>query len=98
MRHVISHLKVVLFAWKTIQNWLPTKDNLVKRGIIGADSRLCSAGSELFESVSPLFFKCLIFFKVWSEIAKWLGLEVVLPNNVSSPLFNFSRWNQVISM
>jgi hypothetical protein len=54
---VISHLKVVLFAWKTIQNRLPAKDNLVKREIIGEDTHLCSAGSEFFESVSHLLLK-----------------------------------------
>jgi len=42
--HAISPLKVVLFAWKMIRNWLPIKNNIVKHGIIGVNSDLCSKG------------------------------------------------------
>ena len=51
-------LKVVLFAWRLIRDRLPTKDNLLRRGVIHFDSRLCVAGCGTIETSYHLFLHC----------------------------------------
>jgi len=34
-------LKVVMFAWRLFRDRLPTKDNLLRRGVIHHEARLC---------------------------------------------------------
>jgi len=72
-------LKVVLFAWRLFRDRLPTKDNLLRCGVIPNDSRLCVAGCGLEESSTHLFLHCNIFGSVWHYISRWLGLVTVNP-------------------
>jgi hypothetical protein len=37
-------MKVVVFAWRLLQNRLPTKDNLLQCGVLNNDSCLCVTG------------------------------------------------------
>lgn len=53
-------LKVVIFAWRLLRNRLPTKDNLIRRGVINNDSIMCGS-SETFNHV---FLHCCIFGSV----------------------------------
>jgi len=53
-------LKVVLFAWRLFRDRLPTKDNLIHRGVIDQDSRLCVAGCGSVEPSHHLFLHCNI--------------------------------------
>jgi len=61
-------LKVVVFAWRLFRDRLPTKDNLLRRGVINHDSRTCVAGCDFVESSSHLFLHCNIFGSVWHLI------------------------------
>jgi len=54
-------LKVVVFAWRLFRDRLPTKDNLLRRGVINFDSRLCVAGCDTVETSYHLFLHCNIF-------------------------------------
>jgi len=51
-------LKVVLFAWRLFQDRLPTKDNLLRRGVIDDNSRMCVGGCGSMETSSHLFLHC----------------------------------------
>jgi hypothetical protein len=51
-------LKASIFAWHFCVDRLPTKDNLVRRGIVDSESQLCSLDCGSVESLSHPFFIC----------------------------------------
>ena len=57
-------LKVVVFA--PFRNRLPTKDNLILRGVITNDSCLCVTGCGSPKTVNRLFLHCSFFGLVWN--------------------------------
>jgi len=75
-------LKVVLFAWGLFRDSLPTKDNLLRRGVIDNESRECVAGCGLVESSDHLFLHCNISGFVWHFIYRWMGISVVVPLSI----------------
>jgi len=58
-------LKVSIFAWQMLRERLPTKSNLVIRGIIPSDARLCAAGCGHVEDTTHLFLSCPTFGAIW---------------------------------
>jgi len=58
-------LKVSLFGWRLLRNWIPTKDNLVRRRVITAANSLCAAGCGVPETAYHLFLGCETFSRVW---------------------------------
>jgi len=58
-------LKVGLFAWQLFRDRLSTKDNLLRRGVITNDSRLCVAGCASEENAAHLFLHCPFFGSPW---------------------------------
>ncbi|XP_058742316.1 uncharacterized protein LOC131614778 [Vicia villosa] len=71
--NIPSRLKV--FGWKVALNRLPTKDQLVKRGIIRNEQELCVFCDEKAEDLDHLLFKCKISQKVWGNIYVWLDIK-----------------------
>lgn len=67
-------LKVVLFGWRLFRDRLPTKDNLLRRGVIDFEERLCVGGCGVLETSSHLSLHCGIFGAVWHFIHNWLGV------------------------
>ena len=55
--HLQVPVKVVLFAWRMFRERLPMKDNLLHRGVITLNSRLCTAGCNSVEL--PLICFCI---------------------------------------
>jgi len=56
---------------------LPTKDNLLWRGILNKDSSASGCGT--LEFVNHLFLHCSFFGSVWHHILCWVGLSTVAP-------------------
>ena len=83
-------LKVVLFAWRLFRDRLPTKDNLLRRGVINHASQTCVAGCDLVESSSHLFLHCNILGSVWHSIYRWIGVPVTNPFSVPDHFNQFS--------
>jgi len=83
-------LKVVLFAWRLFRERLPTKDNLLYRGVIDQDSRMCVADCGSVESSQHLFLHCHFFGSVWPFIYSWLGVSTTIPFYVSDHFNQFS--------
>ncbi|RHN59920.1 putative reverse transcriptase zinc-binding domain-containing protein [Medicago truncatula] len=79
-------LKVVLFAWRLLRDRLPTKDNLIRRHVMGIDDQFCVGCGEV-ETSSHLFLHCNLFGAIWNYIFRWIGVSSVLPGDVIS-LFN----------
>jgi len=83
-------LKVVVFVWRLFRDRLPTKDNLLRRGVINQDSRTCVAGCDFVESSSHLFLHCNNFGSVWHLIYSWIGVSVINPFYVPDHFHQFS--------
>jgi hypothetical protein len=76
--------KVVAFSWKLFYDRLPTKDNLISRGVLhqSQDGGNCVWYDHSPESANHLFLFCNMSHLVWYEIFKWLGVVVIMPSNV----------------
>jgi len=82
-------LKVVLFAWRLFRDRLPTKMNLLRRGVIANEARLCIAGCGSEETSDHLFLHCNIYGSIWYTIYRWLNLSSVLPFTVGDHFNQF---------
>jgi hypothetical protein len=75
--------KVIAFSWQLLYDRVPTKVNLLLRGIIPQNSDdNCIWCGNARESSSHLFLHCNVTMVVWYEIFKWLGVVVVIPPNL----------------
>jgi hypothetical protein len=68
-------LKVYIFAWRLLHNRLPTKSNLVARGIISTEVHSCVSGCGGIESAQHLFLTCSIFGSLWALVRSWIGFS-----------------------
>jgi len=53
---------------------LPTKSNLVYRGVISSKDGLCIAGCGTLESAQHLLLSCSTFASLWPLVRDWIGL------------------------
>jgi hypothetical protein len=73
-------LKVIAFSWQLLYDRIPTRNNLEIRGILGSESPWeCVGCVGKKETSCHLFLHCPCVMKVWQEIFKWLGVEIVIP-------------------
>jgi mannosylglycoprotein endo-beta-mannosidase len=76
--------KLIAFSWQVLHNRIPTKDNLVRRGIFRGDSPgNCVVCSGSLESVTHLFLHCDFAFSIWLDIFRWLDVSVIMPGSLS---------------
>jgi len=68
-------LKVSIFAWRLLRDRLPTKNNLVARGIISHEARLCVSGCGCVETTQHLFHSCNVFSSLWNLVRSWIGFS-----------------------
>jgi len=71
-------LKVVVFVWRLLRNRLPTKDNLLRRGVLHTDTCQCVSGCGSTETVNHLFFPLLCF---WDSLELYSPLDWSLYRN-----------------
>jgi hypothetical protein len=71
-------LKVNLFVWRLFLNRLPTKDNLHRRGVLGATQITCVSSCGSVETADHLFFLCDFYGQLWHLLSNWLGTQVAL--------------------
>ncbi|GKV53510.1 hypothetical protein SLEP1_g60031 [Rubroshorea leprosula] len=71
--------KISAFNWQLLQDRIPTKMNLLTRGII-KDIQDCKCGicGEEEEDTKHLFLKCNMVRWLWMACAKWWGIKVKL--------------------
>jgi hypothetical protein len=75
--------KVVAFSWQLLYDRIPTRDNLLLRGVLPSQSGdLCVWCDDLRESPIHLFLHCKVASLVWYEVFRWLGVVIVLPRNL----------------
>ncbi|GKC85638.1 RNA-directed DNA polymerase, eukaryota, partial [Tanacetum coccineum] len=81
-------IKVNIFVWRARQDCLPTRVNLIRRGIT-IESSLCPVCSVCEEDVCHIFFRCDLAQLVLRRICRWWGLD---PHDWSS----FQEWQSWI--
>jgi len=84
-------LKVPILAWRLLRNRLPTKANLVARGILGQDAHLCVSGCGEVETTQYLFISCPIFSELWHLVRAWIRMSGVDPVDVSDHFLQFTH-------
>ncbi|GAU39629.1 hypothetical protein TSUD_397170 [Trifolium subterraneum] len=64
-------------GWKWRRR-LPTKDNLLRRGVIEVHQDLCSTNCGKAEDAVHLFLQCDVYSQVWHLVLNWLGFSTAL--------------------
>jgi hypothetical protein len=82
-------LKVSIFGWRLLRDRLPTRTNLVRRGMLSAELAGCVAGCGHDESASHLFLLCDSFGPLWGQIWSWIGVSSVESIDICDPFLQF---------
>ncbi|KAL4280566.1 hypothetical protein GQ457_03G000290 [Hibiscus cannabinus] len=83
----IAPPKVEFFYWLVVQNRIPVKVELVKRGVSSITELSCPLCGNKFEIAAHLLFNCDISWLIWMQFAAFWGLSLVLPENPISFLY-----------
>jgi len=89
--HKLVPSKVSIFAWRLLQDIIPTGSNLVHRQVLQPDNILCVSGCGFVELVDHLFVACNLFGRVWSLICNWLGISFVCPGSITDHFLHFTQ-------
>jgi len=81
-------LKVSILAWRLLRDRLPTKTNLLRRGILPSEAITCVAGCGNDESAHHLFLHCELFGSLWQHIRNWIGISGVDPFTLHDHFFS----------
>jgi hypothetical protein len=71
--------KVSALSWQLLLDRIPTRNNLLSRGIIMVDESRCPLCNEEIETVNHLFLRCRFVTGIWYAILRWLGVLSALP-------------------
>ncbi|GAU19084.1 hypothetical protein TSUD_79060 [Trifolium subterraneum] len=83
-------LKVSILAWRLLRDRLPTKANLVTRGILSPEAHFCVSGCEAVESAQHLFLSCSTFGPLWSIVSSWIGSPLVVSHTIPDHFAQFT--------
>ncbi|GAU31805.1 hypothetical protein TSUD_58060 [Trifolium subterraneum] len=75
-------LKVSILAWRLLRDKLPTKANLITRGILSPEAHFCVSGCRAVESAQHLFLSCSTFGHLWSMVSSWIGSPLVVSHTI----------------
>ena len=87
-RHVT--VKVSILAWRLLRNRLPTKSNLVARGILLQEAQMCVACCGEVETAHRLFVSCTVFCELWHLVREWIGVSGVDPFDIATHFHQFT--------
>ncbi|KAK2373612.1 hypothetical protein QL285_074640 [Trifolium repens] len=83
-------LKVSILAWRLLRDRLPTKANLVSRGILAPDLHDCVTGCGGIETARHLFLSCSTFGSLWAQVRSWIGFSAVDAFSLSDHFVQFT--------
>jgi len=87
--HRMVPLKISILAWRLLRDKLPTKNNLVRRGIIQVEAARCVVGCGNDESATHLFIHCDMYGSLWQHVMSWIGVSGVDPSNLHDHFIQF---------
>ncbi|XP_045797575.1 uncharacterized protein LOC123891718 [Trifolium pratense] len=70
-------LKVSIFAWRLLRDRLPTRANLVIRGVLSPTVATCVFGCGAAESAHHLFLSCSTAGSLWDLVHAWIDISLV---------------------
>jgi len=79
----------VIFFWRLLRDRLPTKANLIRRGVISPEAGLCVSGCGTLESAQHLFLSCSTFATLWPMVRDWIGFLGVDTNVMTDHFVQF---------
>ncbi|GLT55821.1 hypothetical protein SLA2020_289090 [Shorea laevis] len=82
--------KVSFLIWRLFLNRLPTKENLLIRGVNQITNPDCVFCGAHLEEVNHIFVKCRWSQQLWSRICYWWGYSFVSPDNALAMLHQLS--------
>ena len=85
--------KVSIVAWRLLQDRLPTKINLQRRGIAQVTDTRCVSGCGKEETTSHLFLHCHVFGAIWQHIRSWIGVSGADTDNVPDHIQQFIHYS-----
>lgn len=63
-----------MFSWQLLLDKNPSRVNLLTRRVLDEPTYyLCVFFGEFYNSIDRLFFTCVVAYKVWYKIFRWLG-------------------------
>jgi len=80
-----------VLVWRLLRNRLPTKDNLVHRGVLLQTNAACVGGCVDSESATHLFLHCNVFGSLWSLVRNWLGISSVFSGDLRLHFIQFTK-------
>ena len=80
--HKVVPSKISVFAWRLLRNRIPTKTNLLRRGVLPQNDTMCVGGCGCPKTAIHLFIACDIFCSTWSFLWRWLGIDFVPPGAI----------------
>ncbi|GAU40914.1 hypothetical protein TSUD_297200 [Trifolium subterraneum] len=83
-------LKVFVVAWRLLGDILPTKANLVARGILSWEAHHCVSGCGAVESTQHLFLSYSTLGSHWSLVSSWIGSSFVEAQTLSYHFVQFT--------
>ncbi|CAJ2638513.1 unnamed protein product [Trifolium pratense] len=92
--HLIWHpqvpLKVSVLAWRILRDRLPTKTNLVTRGILSPAAHFCVSGCGEAESAHHLFISCSTFGSLWNLVCTWIDISPTVSTSIRDHFVQFT--------
>ncbi|KAL8509574.1 hypothetical protein ACS0TY_016699 [Phlomoides rotata] len=93
--------KIAAFAWKLLQDRIPTMGNLLRRGSLNPNfSKKCRLCGNMDEETTHLFFGCHTAKNVWNKVLLWLDLDslssVSCKDHLEEFVFRFNGSNKGI--
>ncbi|GAU23941.1 hypothetical protein TSUD_181300 [Trifolium subterraneum] len=83
-------MKVSILAWRLLRDRLPTKANLVTRGILSPEAHFCVSGCGAVESAQHLFLSCSTFGPLWHMVSSWIGSPLVDSHTIPDHFAQFT--------
>jgi hypothetical protein len=81
---------ISIFAWRLLRDRLPTKTNLVTRGILSPDLDLCVTACGGVKSAEHLFLSCGTFGSLWPLVLVWIEFSAVDAQSLSDYFVQFT--------
>ncbi|GMJ11562.1 hypothetical protein HRI_004825400 [Hibiscus trionum] len=85
--------KVELFLWRVLNNGIPVRVNLARRGVNSGLSRTCPLCEAWDESAEHLFLHCHFSWRIWAKLASIWDMNIVLPSSIMALLYLWAEFN-----
>ncbi|PNX84965.1 receptor-like kinase [Trifolium pratense] len=83
-------LKVSVLAWRLLRDRLPTKTNLVTRGILSPAAHFCVSGCGEAESAQHLFISCSTSGSLWTLVCTWIDISPAVSTFIRDHFVQFT--------